>query len=273
MEAPIPGSNGSNGSHALDVETPPGTPAKRTRAKKEEAPAAAVGPRAEQITYLILCSQKSPLLMDQFEQGEMVAALVHGQRNPADKESLLEARCPKKIYRDKDGNPALRADHLLACLRAAGRSIKIGKEGKISTASETKLFAFLELELENEDLTIPLVFPEGLDARSQKPSEGAESKDNLDASSPWKVDVRRGVGEATGIANALVRPRFDKWGFSVRITVDYTAIEGLTETHVKQLFERAGNRVGLLSYRPACNGPFGRFRVDSFVDVKTLENA
>jgi len=266
MEATVPGSNGHS---ALDGETP--TP-KRTRTKKDDAPAA-VGPRAEQITYVIVCSQKSPLLMDQFEQGEMVAALVHGQRNPADKESLLEARCPKKIYRDKDGHPALRADHLLACLRAAGRSIKIGKEGKISTASETKLFAFLELELENEDLTIPLVFPEGLDPLSMKPSAGAEHAGNVDEKSPWKVDVRRGVGEATGIANALVRPRFDKWSFTVRITVDYTALEGLTETHVRQLFERAGNRVGLLSYRPACNGPFGRFRVDSFVDVKTLESA
>lgn len=269
MEALQPGSNGHS---TLDGETP-AAPAKRSRTKKDDAPASAVGPRAEQVTYVIVCSQKSPLLMDCFEEREMVAALVHGQRNPADKESLLEARCPKKIYRDKSGHPALRADHLLACLRAAGRSIKIGKEGKISTASETKLFAFLELELENEDLTIPLIFPEGIDARSEKPSAGAESDANLDEKSPWRVDVRRGVGEATGIANALVRPRFDKWSFTVRITVDYTALEGLTETHVRQLFERAGNRVGLLSYRPACNGPFGRFRVDSFVDEKTLEKA
>ena len=255
-------SDPNNGASAVAIETPV-----KTKRKKEEAPTS-VGMRAEQITYEIVCEQKSPLLMDQFTEDEMVAVLVHGQRKPIDKESLVEHRCPSKIYRDENGNPALRADHLLACLRAAGRSIKIGKEGKISTATETKLFSFLELEFESEDLTIPLIFPEGMNAKSEKPNGGrVEDPSNIDPTSPWKVCVKRGVGEATGIANALVRPMFEKWSFRVVVTVDYTALDGLTEMHVRQLFERAGNRVGLLSYRPACNGPFGRFKVTSFQDV------
>lgn len=216
---------------------------------------------SRQATYMIRCVGRSPLLMDRFPPDVMVKALVHGERLPKDTESLLEERCLPKIYRNAEGAPILQAEHLTACLRGAGRSIKIGKEGKISTADSTKLFSFLDLD----GLEFPLIFSDGINAKSLLPSKGGEAKN--DPTSPWCVDVRRGVGEATGIANALVRPKFEKWGFEVLATVDYTALEGLTEAHVRDLFKHAGNRVGLLSYRPQCNGSFGRFLVESFEAV------
>ncbi len=255
--------HGSNGHGSLLEET---TPKKARGAKKEETvtvnsrtPKMPQRKNLDVATYVVTCSQLSGLLMDRFSEEAMIGTLGKGERKPIDKTSLIESRCLDKIYRDADGNPCLQAEHILSCLKAAGRSIKIGKEGKISTASETKLFSFFELEGE----TIPLNLPEGKDPKIEKPFAGAESAENNDSTSPWRVSCKRGVGEATGVANLLIRPLFEKWGFTLRFTVDYTALEGLTDLHIAQLLERAGSRVGLLSFRPACNGPYGRFRVDS----------
>ncbi|MCC7522260.1 hypothetical protein IT407_00440 [Candidatus Uhrbacteria bacterium] len=291
------GSNG-NGIHTLDN---PGPAAKKGRAKKDES--AAPKRTADVVGYEVLCESLSPLLMDRFDPQVMVDTLIFGKRTPADRETPLETRCIPKMYRDDEGRVILLDKHLYACLNAAGRSIKIGKEGKLANATDTKLFAVLEIK----EMEIPLIFTPGRNPKvpgevgknptSEKPWKGfsrvkvhdqqvgeavdedkaalAEATKNLgdevfgpelDPESPWRVDVQRGVGN-TGIANAIVRPCFEEWGFKVTIEVDYTGLEGLTSEHIQQLFERAGKRVGLLSYRPACKGPYGRFKVASFKEI------
>jgi hypothetical protein len=294
-----PSSNGSNGAHALDA--PSGS--KPAKGKKDDKSAAAPKRTADVVVYEVQCESLSPLLMDRFDPQVMVDTLIFGKRTPPDRETPLETRCVPKMYRNDEGRPMLLNEHLYACLVSAGRSIKIGKEGKLSNAKDSKLFAVLEIK-EDE---IPLVFTPGRNQKvpaevgknptSDKPwkgfsrvkvrepepsSEADEDKaalaevtaslgdevfgPELDNESPWRVDVKRGVGN-TGIANAIVRPCFEEWGFKVTIEVDYTSLDGLTTEHIQQLFERAGKRVGLLSYRPACKGPYGRFRVTSFKEV------
>jgi hypothetical protein len=207
------------------------------------------------------CIGKSPLLMDRFD-AELWGRRCHPKPEHRSAAKTLVERCQNKIYRDAEGCPILKVEHLMACLRSAGNSFR-AEYARGRAYTDIKLRSFLEIDSDE----IRLQFASEIDPRSVLPNTACEGVDQFDPASPWKVDVRRGVGEATGIANVLVQPRFDKWGFTVRITVDYAAVEGLTETRVKQLFERAGNRVGLLSYRPECKGPYGRFTVESIKQI------
>ncbi len=292
------GSNG-NGIHALD------NPAsvKKGRGKKDDS--AAPKRTADVVLYEVLCESLSPLLMDRWDEQDMVDTLIGGKRTPPDRETPLELRCVPKIYRSSEGDPMLKDEHLIACLNGAARSIKIGKEGKLANATDSKLFAVLEIK----EVEIPLIFTPGRNQKvpaevgrnpnSDKPWKGFkrvkvvnpelsgetdEDKQalaeatadlaeevfdpDLDTESPWRVDVKRGVGK-TGIPNVIVRPCFEEWSFKVTIEVDYTGLDGLTPTHIQQLFERAGKRVGLLSYNPAHKGPYGRFKVASFKEISS----
>ncbi len=198
--------------------------------------------------FSICCVGVSPLLMDRGNEHQYCACEHSWLKNPKSPMEKLQ----DKIYRDASGRPVLPVSVLESCLREAGRKVKVCK-ANISTAKTTKLFSFLELK----ELEIPLIFPEGCDPTSMRPSAGAENEGNLDPKSPWEVDVRRLVGAM------LLRPKFEKWGFTCTVKIDFTTLDGLTEGHIRKLFDIAGNRVGLLLYRPACKGPFGRFKVDS----------
>lgn len=197
----------------------------------------------------VVCVGKSPLLMDAMPPEVVEKTLVRKQRDAIDTESPLDVMAAKKLYRDSDGTIGLPTECLFACLRGGGRKVKVGK-GSISTAKTTELPSILTIE----ETFIKLVIPGGGDPETS-----------------WKEDLRRGIMQngANRVAVGIVRPKFEKWGFTVNVTVDYTGMEGLTETHIQRLFEIAGNRIGLGSYRPSCNGPFGRFRVEAF----TVANA
>jgi hypothetical protein len=288
MTDPSAASHGSNGAHALDAPTG----SKPAKGKKKDEVAA---PRrtADVVTYEVLCESLSPLLMDRWDEQEMVDALVFRKRTPADTMTPLEERCVPKIYRTDEGGPMIPAKCLIACLNAAARSIKIGKEGKLANASDSKLFAVLDLK----EIELPLIFSPGRNPRlpatagknpcAVKPwkgfsrvkvdanaSEDAEQMaevfaPELDPESPWRVDVQRGVGEQSGVPNAIIRPCFEDWSFKCTIEIDYTGLDGLTPEHIQQLFDRAGKRVGLLSYNPAHKGPYGRFKIASFKELSS----
>lgn len=156
-----------------------------------------------------------------------------------------------KIIRNPDtrriGFPA---EYLIGALVEAGRSVKIGKE-QISTAKSTMLFSFLSFDEMFFDFQhIPdTVLPESEDEKKY-----------------WKPDMRRGVSDQTGVVNAIIRPKFENgWELVVKPTIDLTIA---SDTRiVRQLFEIAGRKVGLGSFRPAHRGPFGRFLVKSFEEV------
>lgn len=261
-----PSSNGSNGAlaDAPSLDAPAAKPAPKGRRKDPAQQAQIPTTQQDIVTYEIHCVGITPIMMDHFPQKDMVEALIKKNSPPKDTTTLLEFRCPKKIYRAADGSGAvvLLAKHLLACLNGAARSIKVGKEGKLANASDTKLFAVMQLH----GLEFPLIFPPGKDTTSERPFAGGEDEGNHDPNSPWRVDVQRGVGD-TGIANAIIRPLFPKWGFKAKFTIDYKGLDGLTPEHIRMLFERAGKRVGLLSYNPAHKGPYGCFVVKSFTEV------
>lgn len=153
-----------------------------------------------------------------------------------------------KVYRTKDGDPYVPTENLLACLIAAGQSVRLDGKKQVSTAKSTMLPAFLTLE----DLYLPL-----LDAPSGKPPA-------------WEVDVRPGRNPNGGEAVCLCRPRFDKWCFTVHGTVDLDEIAMAT---VRELFDIAGKRIGLGDFRPQRKGIFGRFIVTRWEESAAAEAA
>lgn len=78
------------------------------------------------------------------------------------------------------------------------------------------------------------------------------------STTPWVVDARSVVIPATKGRIVRYRPRFDQWETQFTITYDETL---LSEVEVRRIVDDAGQRVGLLDFRPERKGPFGRFVV------------
>ncbi len=71
----------------------------------------------------------------------------------------------------------------------------------------------------------------------------------------YEIDARAVVVPATKGRIVRYRPRLDEWEAS--FTVDWDD-ELLKEEQLKRVVDDTGSRVGLLDFRPACKGPFGR---------------
>lgn len=83
--------------------------------------------------------------------------------------------------------------------------------------------------------------------------------------SPWVIDSRPVVVPATKGRIVRHRPKFEKWQVDFTISFDETL---LTATQVRQVVDDAGSRVGVLDFRPEKKGPFGRFMVTRWEEVK-----
>lgn len=79
----------------------------------------------------------------------------------------------------------------------------------------------------------------------------------------FTIDGRPIVVPATKGRVMRYRPRLDEWATTFRIDFDKDL---LTEVQVRRVVDDAGSRVGLLDFRPACKGPFGRFMVTKWED-------
>jgi hypothetical protein len=74
----------------------------------------------------------------------------------------------------------------------------------------------------------------------------------------WVIDARPVVISSTRGRIIRYRPRFDEWELEFRISYDETL---LSEVQVRRIVDDTGQRVGLLDFRPAKKGWFGRFVV------------
>lgn len=187
----------------------------------------------------------SPMLMNAIAD-DLLEKLAKGISTPKSKgaDVDLDEIAEKKVYMDDGGVIGIPAQNLLAAMKFAGRSVKIGKKN-VSTADTTALYSLCKLE----GLFIPLDNGEP----GTKPT--------------WVRDMRRGVHRqgASKVMVALVRPRFDTWGFNGSLTFDDSVAD---EKTIRQLVETAGAKSGLCDFRPSCGGPFGCFGVTSWVVEK-----
>lgn len=74
----------------------------------------------------------------------------------------------------------------------------------------------------------------------------------------YEIDIRPVVIPATKGRVLRYRPRFDNWELTFEIEYDDNM---LTEIEIRRIVDDAGLKVGLLDFRPACKGPYGRFIV------------
>lgn len=74
----------------------------------------------------------------------------------------------------------------------------------------------------------------------------------------YAVDSRPVVIRATKGRIIRHRPRLDEWGCHFELEYEDTLLK---EEQVRKIVDDAGQRVGLLDFRPECKGPFGRFMV------------
>ncbi len=179
----------------------------------------------------------SPLLMNPMTDAtlEELRTKVRVQRS---KDISLQEEAGQKLYKNDTGKIGIPMVNLISCLAEAGRKVKNGK-GNISTADSSTIYGFMNIEDEFFSFS--------------------------EEDSAWVPDKRRGVMTKDKIAVCIVRPKFKQWGFETTITIDEA--ECAVET-VKRLFETAGKYVGLCDFRPKCNGPFGRFKVDKWKVVE-----
>lgn len=80
----------------------------------------------------------------------------------------------------------------------------------------------------------------------------------------YSIDTRPVVIKSTGGRVPRHRPRFNDWSITFQLDYDETL---LTEKQLRRVVDDAGQRVGLLDFRPACKGSFGRFMVTSWENM------
>ncbi len=197
----------------------------------------------------IYCEGISPLLMNPVSE-EVLKELFSGVRKPNLRDQTLDQVAASKVYRDDNNMIGIPTINLFTCLVIAGRYVQFDSRVKVSTASTTLVYSFLQIP----DLFLPLC----LQNRTEWNFEKA-----------WKTDLRRGRNPSDGAMVPIIRPRFNEWGFRVTFTIDESQI---AEERVKTLLQIAGKRVGLCDFRPACRGPFGMFVVKEWINVGQSEN-
>jgi hypothetical protein len=197
-----------------------------------------VSKRAKKIKrYALKLVGVSALLTDPMN-AETLNSLRTGEKLQIDKNRSLDEICECKLYRDEDGELTIPAANVLAALNHVGGFFSYpGTKKNLATGATSLIPSFLRIEGEYLKL----------------------SHDG------WKPDQRRGR-LATGVAVAIVRPKFKTWSIELVIQLDDN--EPIKIETVLALFEKAGKASGLGSFRPSCKGAFGQFDVESCYEIE-----
>ena len=191
--------------------------------------------------FVVTCRGLTPLFMNRMSEStlEQLRTKIKPPK-PAKMGTTMTPReeAETKVY-THGGSPMIPGENLMACLIAAGVFVRLDGKRQISTGKSTVLPGLMSLL----DFTLPVWIPD-----SKK-------------SAKWEADVRKGVNPNGGEAVAICRPRFDAWSFKARILVEENEIG---ENVIRDLWDKAGKRVGLGDFRPARKGIFGQFIVEEW---------
>jgi hypothetical protein len=200
--------------------------------------------------YRVFATSLSPMLQNPMTD-EVLDELLGGKgaRKGAVTDITVEQRAEKKLCLGPNGEFGFPANYLFACLIDAGRYVQFEGKSKVSTRETSLLPAFLS------------IVPDVVSA------EGDGFIPFIDQSVAWVADKRRGVLAANKAAVAIVRPKFPTWAFEVTVEIDEDQI---AIAKMRDLFTIAGRQCGIGDFRPSKRGPFGRFAVTDFVEVKQV---
>ena len=185
-----------------------------------------------QITF----RSQTPLLMNPATD-EILENLRKRISLPRKTDQTREQEAEAKVSRDEKKRIGIKAQNLFSCLVEAGRLVKLTGKTNISTKESSLLPSFLSIE----EIFLPF--------------KGTPT---------WVADARRGRNPNGGEMVCIVRPRFDSWEFDATIEFDENEVG---EATVRELVKKAGSKIGLCDFRPACRGQFGKFVVANWVNL------
>ena len=178
----------------------------------------------------VTISGATPLLLHRFGDEEQVSATSGARSSIATTTKTPREQAEASLYLDEDGTPIMPAPNLLRSITDGGAFFKSGRS-KITTQESSLIPACIAIE----ELYVPIESREG-----------------------WGVDTRPVRNPATGRRILRHRPVFNDWELSFTVELDESVI---AEDLLRQIVDTAGTRIGLGDFRPATQGPFGRFRV------------
>lgn len=176
----------------------------------------------------------TPLLINAFTVDQAIEAEGSKSAFTGDRGTPME-QAEKKLYRGLDGKTLIIPQpNIFRCIIDAGTFFKAGKS-KLTTQKSSLIPACLELYGEDNPIELPI-----------------KSKE------PWTVDTRPIRNPATGGRRLCHRPVFYDWSLQFRLELDTEIMDG---NLLRDVVDAAGKRIGLGDFRPACKGPFGKFKV------------
>lgn len=160
------------------------------------------------------------------EAKRLKALTAKRKKTDDDIEAISRAEFDGGLYIDRDG-PFVPDHWVLACLRDAGKTMRLGRDVTRGILIEVPGF--------------PL-----------RLSKAYKTADEL-----WNAGYfdRRMVGNQK-VRVLRTRPRFDVWGIAISVTFDTSVFD---ERQIEDLLHVGGQKIGLGDYRPR----FGRFTVEA----------
>ena len=166
---------------------------------------------------------KTPLLMNAFTDEQL-----NGEAS-RDKNATPREMSEIFTYRTKDGELMIPGICIFAAIIDAGKFTKKGKN-KVTTMKSSLIPAGISLEEE----------------------------ECLLGTKDYEVDSRSVVVPATGGRIMRHRPRLDTWQTTFTLEIDKNEF---SEKETRKFVQDAGNKCGLLAYRPNRKGWFGKFDI------------
>lgn len=168
------------------------------------------------------------------EQWEKLRGPIHERSDAAHDDAV---RAEFHCYRNKEGKCYIPADQIRGALIGAGSYLKAKVGGRAKSMKVIVAAGFLPLP---EQIIIP----------------------DYDA-----IDKRSAVNKNVKARVITIRPKWTSWEAEFTLSVYEDSI---SKSQIEQLFEYAGNLVGIGSYRPTNNGMFGRFTLESLTVVDSV---
>lgn len=194
-------------------------------------------------TFEVSVKGLTPLLMDRFRYEESVV------KSPVLKPEDFISEAGDKVYRDAEGRAVIPVANLLACLSVGGRFVEYDRETMFSTDTSSMVTSFISIH--GNAGYGEMILLEGLE------------KDNNKTGEPWHVDKRVGRNK-DGEPVLIIRPKFNVWGFIIKVSVDFFD-PLVTETKIREVFREAGRKAGLGVFNPLHRGSFGKFFISEWV--------
>jgi hypothetical protein len=170
----------------------------------------------------------TPLLMHKFVDGA----------DRITKDMLPRDIAETYTYRTDNGELYIPSDCIMACMKFAGKWHKVGRGAMTNSKSS--------------------LIPAGISITPLKCLLNVKD---------FEVDSRPVVNNNINARIMSHRPRLDEWQTSFEMEIDDEIFHDSkmgTEKRIRMVLDDAGKKVGLLSFRPACGGSFGRFMVTSW---------